>query len=641
MQTRFGLITAILLLIVACDGTTAPTDGSVDPGPAAVVFDPAALEGGASFFDFPYPSDLRTDENGHPDLTNFPGTVRGLLADSAALVETERAGFSPITGVYFRFSGAIDASQVPTDPAATDDAESPFVLIDVDPASPERGRRLPAYVHFQREGTRFWPDFGLVIRAVPGVHLHPGRRYAAVIKTGLRAETGDPLLRAPAFDALTRGEGDAALVAHYGELFTELEMHGIARADVLVASSFTISDPAREMDMARAFIMSQPLPAVTGWAPAGTGRYVASVEVYELMAGEPPYDTFGTGRIAFDAEGAPLTVRRRTVQVGLTVPTQGTEPTGGWPVVLYGHGTGGDERTHFTDEGEELAPVGIAMLGFEAALHGERYTGTTAVENLIISNPIAARDMVRQTVIDMMLFFRMLAAGSFDVPDSVAPGGITLARGPVLYMGHSQGAQEAGVLLGVEPTVQSAFLSAGGGGGLITLVDRLFEGQPIACFIAALISESCEVVNENHPALTLVAQPLLDPADPLSFTHRFVRERPADWAPLSLAMTEGTLDEATPPRSIEAMAASIGLPVLETVVSISDPLRITGTTMPGVPSPVFENLTTPSGARVTGGLLQWFEGSHYVIYNIPEATRTYVDFLQSAVAGTPTLRRGG
>ncbi|HBQ14637.1 MAG TPA: hypothetical protein DEF51_27085, partial [Myxococcales bacterium] len=100
--------------------------------------------------------------------------------------------------------------------------------------------------------------------------------------------------------------------------------------------------------------------------------------------------------------------------------------------------------------------------------------------------------------------------GAFDLPASVTGGEpLRFAPEPVLYMGHSQGAQEAGLLLGVEPTVQSAFLSAGGGGGVITILEReIASGQPLSCLVAGVLSEPCEVLTEDHPALSLIIQPL-------------------------------------------------------------------------------------------------------------------------------------
>jgi hypothetical protein len=395
------------------------------------------------------------------------------------------------------------------------------------------------------------------------------------------------------------------------------------------------------MDTAREYIHSVPLPEVRNWArdvvrPSEV-RFTAELDVYELLEGEPPFTTFGSGRIVFGPDGQPTAMVRRTVRIGLTVPTA-APPEGGYPVVLYGHGTGGDHRTHFGDEGTQLAGVGAATLGFEAALHGNRVPGGLDVETLILSNPVATREVVRQTVVDQMLIYRMIAAGSFDVPAAVAGADapIQLARGPVLYMGHSQGSQEAGVLLGVEPTVQAAFLSAGGGGGILSIIHRPFNGQPIVCTVAPLVEEECPDMGPDHPLLTLLVQPLLDPADPLSFAHRFVRERPADWTPLSIAMTEGTEDEHTPPETIEALAAAIGLPMIEPVVQRLDPLRIAR--IPQQAPPVSRNVTLPGGASVTGGLMQWEGADHFVIYSDRDAERRYVEFFRSMLAdGVPTI----
>ena len=614
-------------------------DGGVDGGPIGPVqpvFDPSVLDGSASFFDFPYPSDLRVDADGRPQLDQFPHQ-RGLVAEVVGELQTEHAGFSPITGVYFRFTGPLDESALPAHPADTQADGSLVLLVDVDPDSPERGRHMPAYVHFQHASTAFWQPDTLVVRAVPGVHLHPGRRYAAVIRAGITAADGTPVEPSPAFVGAASSGG--AVGDAYTALMADLADLGIAAEEVLVASAFTVSDTATQMDMARAFIEAQPLPEVRSWrrvaAQPTMDSFEAELDVYELFGDAPPYTAFGTGRIAFDASGQPLTVTRRTIHVGLTIPTS-DPPAGGYPVVLYGHGTGGDDQTHFGDEGAEMAKVGVAMLGFDAALHGLRAPPGVNVESLILTNPVIAREVVRQTVIDAMLLFRMLAAGAFTVPADVSGGAaVTLASSPVLYMGHSQGSQEGGLLLGLESTLQAAFLSEGGGGAIISIVQRDFMGQPIACTLAPLVSETCADLNMDHPLMTLLVQPLMDPADPLSFAHRFVRERPADWAPLSIAMTEGTADMYTPPATIEALAATIGLPVVNPVVIRGDALRIAG--LDPVTAPVTDDITMPSGATAAGGLMQWSGADHFAIYSIADAKNRYVQFLQTAAAGTPTI----
>lgn len=639
------------LFALACGEAPAPVDAGMDAGafdagppqPSAVLFDPGALGATDSFFDLPFPSDLRTDAEGHPDLTGFP-RARGLVADAIALVEGERPGFSPITPVYFRFTEPLDEASLPAGPADVALESSSILLLDVDPASPEQGRRLPAYVSFQANASTFFASNTLVVRTVPGVHMHPGRRYAVVVRDGLMGADGTPVGRSDAFEALKAG-GSGALATHYAALFDELEGLGIPRAEVAVATTFTTSDPVTDMDRARAWLHTQPVPSPISWETLAVSprevHVAGDFETYELMEGAPPFMEFGSGLIRFDAAGAPMSVRRTPVRFAISIPVGVAAPPEGYPIVLYGHGTGGDERTHLRDEGHELAAEGIAMIGFEAALHGDRNPAGFEFESLVVANPIAAREVVRQTVIDMMVLLRMLEAGVLEVPAVYVSGAtapVIFDASPVLYMGHSQGSQEAGVLLGVEPTIDAAFLSAGGGGGLLTLVERdLTPGNPIACIVGGLIGEpDCAVMDENHPALALVIQPLLDPADPLVFAHRFLRERPDGWAPTHIAMTEGLEDTDTPPPAIEALAASIGLPIVEPVAQMTDPFLLLGA--PTVTAPVRENLTTPGGASVTGGLMQWPMEGHFAIYRNADALNRYVRFFDTMIAdGAPTI----
>ncbi len=626
--------TLALFLALGCDSLPTPTDaGGVDAGPPAGPPAPIFDVNGA-FFDAPYPSDLRTDAEGRPVLQGFP-FLRGLAADGAALVEGERPGFSNLTGVYFRFSAPI---QIPDpDPARRESADSPVWLVDVDPDSPSRGERLPAYATFYAEPSRVWPGNCLVVRPVAGRHLHPGRRYAAVIRDSI-----DPALEpSPAFEALKAGGGSGPEAAHYAELFETLEELGLPREDVAIATMFTTMDPAVELDAARAYVLAQPRPTLRDWqvlrVSATELRVQATFDTYELLEGDPPYADFGSGRLRMGADGMPTAVDRRPVRVGISVPV-GDPPAEGHPTVLYGHGTGGDHESHLGRESTALAEVGVATLGLEAVLHGERSPVPLEVENLIAQNPVAAREVVRQTVLDMILLFAMLEEGGVVIPAELNEGTpIPLASAPAMYMGHSQGSQEAGVLLGVEPRVSAAFLSAGGMSGIITVNDReLSPGNPIRCLLGTILNESCDAMTEDHPAITLIVQPILEPADPTAFAHRFLRERPTDWAPLSVAMTEGLMDTFTSPRGIEALAVAIGLPIVEPVHQSTDAFTLVGT--PTVAPPATGNLTAPGGEAVTGGVMQFPDDGHFAIYRNDDATNRYVEFFRTYVTtGQATL----
>lgn len=641
---RTSLLLLSLLVVAGCDpappgdvdagdttdaGADAGTDAGPPAGPAAVLYDPSS----DGFFDTPFPSDLRTDATGSPDLSGFPNN-RSIVAQAIELLAGERPGFSPLTSVYFRFTGPLDEAALPA-PADVDEADSRVVLIDVDPDSPELGRRFEAHVAFHAAATRFFSAHTLTVRPVPGIDLHPGRTYAVAILGGLLASDGSEVTPSDAFEALKGGSD-----AHYAALFDALEAQGISRDDVLVAAMFTTSDPATEMDTAYEWIQAQDLPMVVDWARAGqtprVASYTAAFETYELISGEPPYMEFGDTVIRFDDAGEPEVVNRRRVEVGVSVPA-GDVPAEGVPILLYGHGTGGDEGSHLRGEGPGLADVGWATLGFEAALHGQRFEDGFMVENLLTSNPVAAREVVRQTVIDMLLILRMIAAGAFTIPAEIAGDApIPFDTSRVAYMGHSQGAQEGAVLLGVEPSLQAAFLSAGGEGGIISVVDReIRPGTTIACLLSTLVMEDCDVMLEDHPVISLLVQPILDPADPPAYNHRVLRERPEGWAAPSIGMTEGLMDAYTAPRGIEALAVAIGLPIVEPVAQMTVPYELSG--LGSLAAPVSGNLSV-GGAMTTGGLMQFPDDGHFAIYDNEDAENRYLRFFETFLNdGVPTL----
>lgn len=639
LRLRFSLLVLALFAVAACDSDTAPLPSDA----TSSLFEPLVLsEPATRFFDFPYPSDLRTDERGHPRLDGFP-RARGLVGSAMEILEEERPGFTQMSGVYFRMSGPIDESALPTDPATVAEAGSLFWLVDVDEASPRQGQRLPAIVSFRSDPTSYWPGDALVLRPIQGVQLRPGTRYAVAVARGLRAADGSEVRRADAFDALVQGSGEATIQAHYDGVLAELEAAGLPRDEVLVATAFTTADPTVEMDALRDVMMAIDLPLIDDWQIDDNHRdYVSwrgTVETVEFLSGESPWTAnFGDGLIRFDASGEPMVQVRRPLNVNVTVP-RSEMPADGYPLVVYGHGTGGSDRTHLGERGEgvALASLGVAVLGFEAALHGERVAESVDVENLLIINAIAGREMVRQTVADTMLLFRIAREQGFDIPAERAGGdGVRFDPSRVLYMGHSQGAQEAGILLGIEPTVEAAFLSEGGGGAVLTIYERQFGGEPIACAIARLaVGVPCEEFTPDHPVMTAVIQPLLDPADPLAYAHRYYAERPADAAALSIAMTEATNDELTPPSSIEALAAAAGIPRVGPERRSSLAFDLAG--VPTHPVPATDNLTLPDGRTVTAGVYQWQGGSHWVIYERPEARAQYVEFFRSALVGSPTI----
>src|SRR5262249_21466236 len=194
MRGFHASILAAILVFSACKGGS-PTSGVGGAGGghagATASFDLTAdLTSQDHFYDVPYPSDLRLTATGTPDLTGLPypsvlETIAGLQK-----VAMEHPGFPVVPVAYFRFDAPLpqlDASQV-----IAADKSSPILLVDVDPASKDRGALVPTVA--TTPPTDGWVlDNVLAIAHRPGFVLHPGRKHAFVVLRSLEHATGKPL----------------------------------------------------------------------------------------------------------------------------------------------------------------------------------------------------------------------------------------------------------------------------------------------------------------------------------------------------------------------------------------------------------------------------------------------------------------
>jgi hypothetical protein len=636
------------------DSADADLDAALPPpdpegGVQALLDLTTAMSGeAATFFSFPFPSDLRTSAQGHPILQGMQTRNSPLVKDALAWVEGERPGFSPSTAAYIGLNGALDPGSLPQSALESATATATAFVIGIDPNSPDFGVRHPVDVRFKAKGDNFTPDNLLIFSVVMGVPLRNGARYAAVLTSGARSAAGNPAVAHPEVEAAKRQQAtDPAMGAHLNEAMAALRDAGVSTDDVVAVAAFRTADPTLDLQHIRTWLYTQPAPAVGPWERAPDldedtyDVYTARVDLNEFFSGQPPYTAqFGEGAFLFDANGAPQDTRAISTRLVLTTP-KGAMPAAGWPLVIYGHGTGGDAYTQLgkSYEADFLAAEGIAMLGFDAPLHGERGSGAIEPDVLLLANAVAGRELFRQHAVDLFTLFRLQEAGGFDIPAQAAGNSapITFRRDLDLYMGHSQGSQVAGMTLALEPLIGAAFFSGGGGGGILSVFDREFNGTPIICTIASLIRVGCDQLTEDHPLPRLILQPLLDPADPVAYARNYFQELHPGGRAKHLAMTEGTLDPYTPPRAIEALAAAAGVPLMEAVVQTSAALEVTNN--PRQRPPQTQNVISADGSAITSGLMQFEGEGHFVIYRKADARNRYVQFFKSATAngGVPTI----
>lgn len=310
-------------------GSLAACSGDDGPPADTVAFDLDGPLAGTTYWELPFPSDLRLTADGRPDLDGFPNRRNlPVLADLLS-VARERAGFPVMPIAWFKFTAA--APQRALDqviPAATT-AEA--LLVDIDPSSDERGA-LHALVAQTLPEDDFTGSGLVAIAPRPGTVLRAHTRYAFVLTRAFSPATEVP----PAFAALTRGETPpgargAAAAALYAPLWDTLDTLGVARDAVLVATVFTTGDEVavlRQRSEAirtttHATITNLRVDPVDGAAHDGFCELIGDVTFPQYQTGTAPFGT--GGRFVLDAAGVPIAQGMMTVPLAITLPN-GTMP---------------------------------------------------------------------------------------------------------------------------------------------------------------------------------------------------------------------------------------------------------------------------------------------------------------------------
>ncbi len=623
----------MLMILVGLAGCGAPGNG---PRPLN------DLDG--DFFDAPWPSDLRRSSAGGLDMSGFPNVEDyPLLADYAAAIEERVGGAGNNAPIYLRFQGPLDTSLLPS-PEASIDEGSPLVLVDIDPSSPERGSRVPVQWRFTTEATAYQPENLLAVSPLFGFPLRPSTTYALFLTLDLARQ--DPELAAAWLP-------DDPNKAYYSPLQDTLFELGIPVEDVAIATIFTTGDPISELrDFAAATRalgvadLDQVLHAQTDLPGSSWVAYGGRIYLPLWQHGEKPYDTEG-GSFMRDEDGQPLMYDWELTDFTLALPRSGAMPEGGWPVVLYSHGTGGSDET-CCDDGDPLEPAevlsqaGFAVLGISQPLHGDRGTPDTdpVWHSFNYLNLDSALYTFRQSALDLIYVAHQLAGGqSFELDGQR----VVLNPEEVFFMGHSQGGITGAMAAPFfEGDVRAAVFSGAGGGLSLSLAYRaepaLGEETAGELVSGVLGFDEDEVLDELHPVAGLV-QTLGEVTDPLNLSPLWFRSpATAAAAPLHVLMTEGMNDRDTPPLSTEALAAAASVPLLAPAANEPPAFTLRGLGPQALPTSA--NAAGFDGSGVTAGLAQYPDDDHFAVFTNPEAAALYQSFFASALRdGAPTLGR--
>jgi len=648
-RTALLVLATAFTLGTACgddDTTFVPVDASTPPdayvGPSTTLFEvPRGGEAPPSgFYALPFPNDIRMGADGRMDLSDY---VRpNVLLDKHISTYAEKVnGFSINGAVFFRFAHPIDPTSLPAEPTDALAADASVYLVNVDPDSADRGGLTPLRFRFEHFAGETIGDDWLSVLPYPGFTLEEGTTYAAVVTNRILAPDGTAVAAAPDFAAILSTEAPAdADLARAQQLYQPLldwldEPGGDERADVISAAVFTTGNFTRDMAKLReaTFALDEPKARDIEWL-GELDDFVWYDGVYDApnyQTGEPPYMTSG-GEIVFDDEtGLPIVQRWEEMRLSFSVP-KGDMPEGGWPVVLYAHGTGGSYHT-FKNNGTaaRLAQHGIACVGIDQVLHGPRNPGANPeITFFNFQNPLAARDNTRQGAADNFQLLRLVKG--FDYTER-HPGGRTIRFDPdrIYFFGHSQGGLTGPAFLAYEPEIPGAILSGAAGLLYLALLNKT-EPQNIPELLGVFIRDY--PLDEFNPVLSLL-QMWLDASDPASFGPLLFSRPAPGIPPKNIFHSEGFTDHYAPNVGIEAFAVTMRSDPVTPILKSVEGMDLRG--LQPVNPPVANNRGSVTAVFLQYDQQQGSDG-HYVLFDIAAAKKQSIEFLSTlAETGTATL----
>jgi hypothetical protein len=678
-------LVALAALLCACATDAAPApDGAADtaidtaadtapalgppPTGTRAAFDLARdLHAPDAFFAQPWPSDLRTDALGRPDVTGLPNPRDlDLIEDLREVASDGYTGFPTTSVAWFHF----DAPLAPRSPseriAPSPDAD--LLLVDVDPASPDRGRLFPL-VAATLPPDLYVPENLLALAPYPGVVIPAGRRYAYLVRRPLGDAAGAPLGVSPAVWALLHGAAPdgpraADALALFAPLRDTLAALAIPADSIAAATVFTTADVALDLSTLGDRVLAAYAPTISAPAPDPDDgldhprfcELQATITLPQFQQGTPPFDG-GGGRFApLGPDGLPPLMRQETIPLTITIP-RARMPPAGYPICLYHHGSGGlssqvVDRGPVTEPGgtpqkglgpaHVLAAHAIAAAGYALPINPERVPGASSLDYLNLGNLSAYTDTVRQgslegrLVLDALLRLRIPAATLAACAGASLPPDVDAATfdpGAVLAMGQSQGGFYATMFAALEPRVRAVVPT--GTGGFWSQFILTTEQFPGAALISGLLGTAPDL-SALHPAMHLL-QMAWEPAETMPYMQRIAR-RPLPGHPVRhVYQPVGRDDHFYPVALFDALALAFEHQQAGDLVWPSMQQALGALGLDGlIAYPVSRNRPSLAGGTYTGVVVQ-YEGDgladpHAIFAQLDAVKYQYGCFFESLLA---------
>ena len=680
---RRGLCTVLLVALVGCGAMDANVvemkldfngDNGLDLSPTAV----SANDG--HFFYNGFPTDLRLKENGSIELTDFPRMVQNLVISYKNQLENSiipsMGGYHTIMPVYLPFSGPLAINQLPANDEYYMAADASIQVVDVDPDSPEYGRRFPLSIAMTKVADSYRPADLLQLLPTLGIALRANTTYAAIVNDRVPLQAGYSLRQnaqlaaALGVEAEVQSIPDKAL-AVYQPLRDFLAQQGIDPASIIAATVWTTGDPKAQLvkGVEVAAALPQPAPTELRLLEDYPDYCVieGKVETPLFQNGSAPYYLFG-GYLDLDEQGYPAVRGTRQGTFVVTVPKNTTMPASGYPQLFFHHGAGGKAAQVYKRGGvgpKELddggngpsrvaAYRGWASSGFGGHLAQDHLSLLEGYGEFAfnILQGIVLRNNYFQMVWERVFFRSFVAQLELDssyCPDA-DPGDsdvFTFDNDMIVLMGQSLGSWTGSLHLASDskPFKGAIF---GGVAGTWTQYLRDSSLKRVALTVGAARLLPGESIDAHHPFMMLVEW-VLGSVDPAAMNHSVLKD-PSKTAP-HVYIASGIGDVLTSEPAQLPFLLSMGVDLAGDEVGDTPKTRILDTLGPvggaqQYPYPVTANLEVPGQGRRTATVSRYVNTSgrddgHHVMFDLVAPKHQYACLLEQLAEGrTPIVGEG-
>jgi len=626
------------------------------------------------FYRLPFPNDVRiVDDRINLDGHAAPGEVGGIDISQRYYdaISGDVDGFGLTQPIFVRFSDTID-----TNTLSVNTSTATLFLVDVDASSPSRGQRVKVQmVHILSKG-QFMCGNAVAVAPRDGRPLRPRNQYALLVTDGVTSVRGDKPIPDGDFAPMLAVDAPAATVqarAHglYEPMRAFVIAAGIDATTIVGGTVFTTGAPAEIGPKIHEAIAGAAAPELsdvthcTGNAvspcdemdpdPDARSRACTSGAGFDILhatlsnhpkiqSGIRPYPDPGPsgteGAIVLDAMGDVSVTGTEQLCVGIAVP-RGNPPAGGWPVVIFAHGTGGNFKSGLDSPvASRIArDLRAVLITYDNVMHGPRQGLPVGARRdpgfafFNATNPRAARDNVLQGGAD--LFFLRRLAAELDIPEATSglSADITTNAERIGFYGHSQGTVVAPAFLAFETELRGAVLTGAGAEIGLTLISKE-KPNDIAGALRVLFGDG--TLTRLHPMIGLLSL-FFGPSDAIPYAGLIADAPPAGRTALNFLHVYGVDDGFTPEVTQQALVRAGGYPVAGDLLRPIDGVNHTAGAVDdnfnGGTAAAVQYAPIPMGNDTPDG--------HFVGVNNPGAAATIDAFLGDALdgPGAATIRR--